>query len=138
MKDKILTLQKGCQPNDADYARFGDWTEIFNQDTLPTTALGRKGEDGATDKEIYLGNEIRKIAMDAVRLRRRTIRLKQRAQQDAGEDVEPETAAEDDDQTILGAEDDEDEDEESESSDDAALEDEEEGEAAEEEGEDED
>jgi len=137
MKDKILTLQKGRQPNNADYARFGDWTEIFNQDTLPTTALGRRGEDGATEKEIYLGNEIRKIAMDAVRLRRRTIRLKQRAQQDAGEDVEPETPGGDDDQTMFGAEDDEDEDEESESSDDAVLEDEE-GDAADEEGEDED
>ena len=137
MKDRILTLQRGGQPNDADYARFIDWTEIFNQDTLPTTALGRKGEDGATDKEIYLGNEIRKIAMDAVRLRRRTIRLKQRARRDAGEDLESGTPAGDDEQTMLGAEEDEGEDEESET-DDAAGEDEDgDGDAAEEEEEEE-
>lgn len=135
MKDKILALQKGEQPNVADYARVAGWTEVMTQESLPTTALGRKGKDGASEKEIYLGNEIRKVAMDAVRLRRRTVRLKQQSRQSRNGDGQPGTPVDGiDDQMKLDAEEDEDEDEESEISEDAASEDE--GGAPDEEGED--
>lgn len=137
MKDKILALQKGEQPNDADYAKVVEWVEVMTQETLPTTALGRKGKHGASEKELYLGNEIRKVAMDAVRLRRRTVRLKQQSRQSGNEDAQSGMPVDgiDDDQTMLDAEEDEDEDEESEMSEDAASDDE--GGAPDEEGEDE-